>query len=76
MRLEADFWLTEECGSIFQVLRGNSEKSVNLQVCPQWKYLAKIKMRDFLGGPVAETLCPQCRGLGSVPSQGTRSYML
>ena len=30
---------------------------------------------DFPGGPVAKTLHSQCRGLGSVPGQGTRSHM-
>ena len=31
--------------------------------------------RDFPGGPVARTLCSQCRDLGSSPAQGTRSHM-
>ena len=26
--------------------------------------------RDFLGGPVAKTLCFQCRELGLIPGQG------
>ena len=30
----------------------------------------------FPGGPVAKTLHSQCRGLGSVPGQGTRSHVL
>ena len=30
---------------------------------------------DFPGGPVAKTPCSQCRGLGSIPGQGTRSQM-
>ena len=32
--------------------------------------------RDFPGGPVAKTLCSQCKGLGSISGQGTRSHML
>ena len=32
--------------------------------------------RDFPGGPVAKTLCSQCKGLGSIPGQGTRAHML
>ena len=31
---------------------------------------------DFLGSPVAKTLCSQSRGPGSIPGQGTRSHML
>ena len=30
-------------------------------------------IRDFPGGPMAETPCSQCRGLDLIPSQGTRS---
>ena len=30
----------------------------------------------FFGGPVAKTLCSQCRGLGSIPGQGTGFHML
>ena len=29
---------------------------------------------DFPGGPVAKTPCSHCRGLGSIPGQGTRSH--
>ena len=40
-------------------------------------YLLKIKMRpwDFPGGPVAETLCSQCREHRSDPCSGARSHM-
>ena len=31
-------------------------------------------MRDFPGGPVAETLHSKCRGVGLIPGQGTRSH--
>ena len=31
---------------------------------------------DFPGGPVAEILCFQYRGLGVIPGQRTRSHML
>ena len=36
------------------------------------------KMGEIPGGPVAKNLCSQCRGLGSIPDQGTinRSHML
>ena len=37
-----------------------------------FSYLKKIFSEDFLGCPVAGSLCSQCRG----PGQGTRSYML
>ena len=30
---------------------------------------------DFPGGPVAKTLCSQCRALRFDPGQGTRSHM-
>ena len=36
-----------------------------------------MSYHEFFGGPVAKTLCPQCReGLGSIPGQGTRSHIL
>ena len=35
-----------------------------------------VDFRDFLGGPVAETRRPQCRGVGLIPGLGTRSHML
>ena len=31
--------------------------------------------RNFPGGSVAKTLCFECKGLGSIPGQGTRSHM-
>ena len=31
---------------------------------------------DFHGGPVAKTMCSQCRGPRLTPDQGTRSHML
>ena len=33
------------------------------------------KFRGFPCGPVARTLCSQCRGLGSIPSQRIGSHM-
>ena len=35
----------------------------------------KWQWGDFPGGPVAKTPHSQCRGLGSIPSQGTRSHV-
>jgi len=35
----------------------------------------KKKIWDFPGDPVAKTPRSQCRGLGSIPGQGTRSHM-
>ena len=40
-----------------------------------WRLLKKLTIRDFPHGPVVKTPCSQCRGLGLIPSQGTRSYM-
>ena len=37
---------------------------------------SKPVLLDFPGGPVIKTLSVQCRGLGSLPGQGTRSRML
>ena len=34
------------------------------------KKKTKTGCRDFLGGPVAKTLCFQCRELGLIPGQG------
>ena len=39
------------------------------------RFLIEDSGRDFPGGLVAKTPCSQCRGLGSIPGQGTRSYM-
>ena len=36
----------------------------------------KERHRDFPGGLVAKTPPSQCRGLGFIPAQGTRSHML
>ena len=36
----------------------------------------RVFSQDLPGGPVAKTLHSQCRGLGSIPRQGTRSHML
>ena len=33
-------------------------------------------MRDLPGGLVAKTPCSQCRGVGLIPGQETRSHML
>ena len=38
-------------------------------------YLDINPLLGFPGGPVAETPHSQCRGLSSIPSQGTRSHM-
>ena len=41
-----------------------------------FKYLFKgYLIRDFPGGPLAKTPYSQCRGLGSIPAQGTRPHM-
>ena len=37
--------------------------------------LQNSSFQGLPGGPVAETLCSQCRGLNSIPSPGTRSHM-
>ena len=36
----------------------------------------KLITVKFLGGPVARIPCSQCRALGSIPGQGSRSHML
>ena len=38
--------------------------------------MSKSKSRYFPGGPVAKTLCSQCRGPVLITGQGTRSCML
>ena len=35
----------------------------------------EVESRDFLGGPVAKTLCSNAGGLGLIPGWGTRSHM-
>ena len=40
------------------------------------KLCSKPVLQDFPGGPVIKTLSVQCRGLGSLPGQGTRSHVL
>ena len=39
------------------------------------RFLIEDRGRDFPGGLVVKTPCAQCRGLGSIPGQGTRSHM-
>ena len=39
----------------------------------RWNQLKKLDLGDFPAGPVAKTLCSQCRGPGLIPGQGTRS---
>jgi len=39
------------------------------------KELLKRRIRDDPCGSVAKTLCSQCRGLGLIPGQGTRSHV-
>ena len=36
---------------------------------PTWK---RIKLRDFSCSPVVNASCFQCRGMGSIPGQGTK----
>ena len=36
---------------------------------------ASTLRRDSPGGPMGKTLNSQCRGLGSLPGEGTRSHM-
>ena len=38
-------------------------------------YIKTKQYRDFPGGTVVKTPCSQCRGLGLIPGQGTRSHM-
>ena len=38
-------------------------------------FVGKNIRGDFPGGPVVKTQHSQCRGLGSIPGQGTRSCM-
>ena len=40
------------------------------------RFLKDDSGRDFPGGLVAKTPCSQCRGLGLIPAQGTRSHLL
>ena len=51
-----------------------SKNQRNSWLCPGI-LLFKVTHRDFHGGPMAKALCAQCRGLGSIPGQGTRSHM-
>ena len=38
-------------------------------------HIKKQRNRDFPGDPTVKTLGFQCRGLGSIPGQGTRCHM-
>ena len=38
---------------------------------PSLLFLSKTS-QDFPGGPVVKTPCFQCRGMGSIPGQGTK----
>ena len=39
-------------------------------------YFSPVQNQDFPGGPMANSLCSQCRGLRFNPWSGTRSHML
>ena len=43
-----------------------------LRLLKLYQALKKCQAWDFPGGPVAKTLCFQCRGIGSIPGQGTK----
>ena len=47
-----------------QLLLCNTKKNVQNYACYAWK-------GGVPGSPVVKTLCPQCRGTGSIPGQGT-----
>ena len=54
-----------------------SGKGHPVLVSLSWEETSKLCwFWDFPGGPVAKTLGSQCRGLGSIPGQGTRSHIL
>ena len=74
-RLEAGFRLTESVAVSFKPWE-EILKSLSTYKSAPVKISVRNKGEGPPGGPVPETLCPQCRGLGSIPSQGTRSYML
>ena len=38
-------------------------------------YFSPVQNQDFPGGPMANSLCSQCRGLRFNPWSGTRSHM-
>ena len=42
----------------------------------KWREKQRIHVWVFPGSPVAKTLCSQCKGVGLIPSQGTRSLLL
>ena len=48
----------------------------NKETLKKKKKRKKSDNKDFLVGPVAKSPRSQCRGLGSIPGQGTRSCML
>lgn len=43
---------------------------------PPMSFVKAMTIRDFPGGPVAKTLCFQCRRQGLSPGQGIRCCML
>ena len=45
-----------------------------LSVSPYFMFLVVLRIikGDFPGSPVVQTLCFQCKGLGSIPVQGTK----
>ena len=64
------FWPSERA-LLVKGLFGDGSKTFILGI-----RISKISLRAFPGGPVAKTLCSECRGSGSIPGQGTGSHML
>ena len=62
------FWYTP----VFNSVDNLSCKIISISpfVSITWFKNIKNNLLDFRGGPVAETPHSQCRGLGSIPSQG------
>ena len=68
----------------FEHAPGDGEGQGNLACCSPWGRKSQTRLSDwtppprgdFPGGPVAKIPRSRCRGLGSVPGQGTRSHML
>ena len=61
--------------SITKMENEGKEKRWGSRVTRRWNAVNLKMQRGFPGAPVAETLCFQCRGLGSIPAWGTRSHM-
>ena len=65
------YFLTKNPNMTFETNKNlNTDRIVDIKNYLFLRYDFEIPFQDFPGGPVAKTLCSQCRGPGFDPSSG------